>query len=339
MSESGGQLSDSSLVSSDTLIATLTQCFGARAMLAREKSSNKDSYRILAFRYGTVRIKKSAAFLHYEIYAEPDSSVVMDYYFWLVTNSQRVILIDTGFSPHVGVRRGRTCLCPPLDALSAFGVSPCRFHTWFFRISITTMLATSMLSLRRRSSCRRKSSPSGPAPTLRRSQLARVVEQDEIASVARAMESGRVRLIDGDREIAPGVRVLLVGGHSPGQQMIMVEDAYPRILLATDALHFYEELEKDWPFAVCVDVEEVYKAYDLIRSLEAESRTVVVPGHDAAIGSRFHQVPAVGSAVAYDLRSPLRPSAVRTAGFIGGRRKSAERLSHGKTEKALHSAA
>lgn len=36
-------------------------------------------------------------------------------------------------------------------------------------------------------------------------------------------ESGRLRLLDGDAEVAPGVRVHVTGGHTPGHQCVFIE--------------------------------------------------------------------------------------------------------------------
>ena len=38
-------------------------------------------------------------------------------------------------------------------------------------------------------------------------------------------------------------------------------------MLASDAVHFYEELERDRPFGVIADLAEMYEAYDTLREL------------------------------------------------------------------------
>ena len=51
-------------------------------------------------------------------------------------------------------------------------------------------------------------------------------------------------------------------------------------MLASDAVHLYEELEQDRPFAVMHDLEQMYAAYDLVKDLARSRAAVVVPGHD-----------------------------------------------------------
>jgi glyoxylase-like metal-dependent hydrolase (beta-lactamase superfamily II) len=108
----------------------------------------------------------------------------------------------------------------------------------------------------------------------------------EVAHVDDARQAGRVRPIARTAEIAPGVRAIDVGGHSPGQAILTVSTAAGEVVLASDAIHFYEELELDRPFGVFADLREMYAAYDVLRDLEAEGR-VLVPGHDPEVMERF----------------------------------------------------
>ena len=81
-------------------------------------------YEVAAIRYGTRQTRKSECYLDWDQYGEPDAEIAMDYFFWVLRNGGRSIVVDTGFHPDVGERRGRTCLCPPVDALRRIGVEP-----------------------------------------------------------------------------------------------------------------------------------------------------------------------------------------------------------------------
>jgi glyoxylase-like metal-dependent hydrolase (beta-lactamase superfamily II) len=59
------------------------------------------------------------------------------------------------------------------------------------------------------------------------------------------------------------------------------------VVLTSDAVHFYEELELDRPFGVVADLEAMYGAYDLVKHLGAEPGATVVPGHDPEVMARF----------------------------------------------------
>jgi glyoxylase-like metal-dependent hydrolase (beta-lactamase superfamily II) len=95
--------------------------------------------------------------------------------------------------------------------------------------------------------------------------------------------------VDGDDEIAPGVSVHLVGGHSAGLQVVKVSTGRGPVVLAVDASHFYANIERDAPFAIMHDLAGMYGAFDRLRSLAGRSG-VVVPGHDPEILRRHEPV-------------------------------------------------
>ena len=51
----------------------------------------------------------------------------------------------------------------------------------------------------------------------------------------------RVTFHSGDGEVAPGVTVHRVGGHSDGLQVVRVETARGPVVLASDAAHYYAQ--------------------------------------------------------------------------------------------------
>jgi glyoxylase-like metal-dependent hydrolase (beta-lactamase superfamily II) len=61
------------------------------------------------------------------------------------------------------------------------------------------------------------------------------------------------------------------------------------VLLASDAIHLYDELERRRPFAVVVDLESMYQGYDLAQSARDRDQ-IVVPGHDPLVAERFPDV-------------------------------------------------
>ncbi|MFN8518663.1 MAG: N-acyl homoserine lactonase family protein [Chloroflexota bacterium] len=86
----------------------------------------------------------------------------------------------------------------------------------------------------------------------------------------------RVEPIDGDRAITDQVRVLRIGGHSPGCMVVVVETDAGRVCLASDVMYTYRNVELDWPIGVYWDLRELLAGHARIR----ESADVIVPGHD-----------------------------------------------------------
>jgi glyoxylase-like metal-dependent hydrolase (beta-lactamase superfamily II) len=244
-------------------------------------------YEVLAVRYGTLPSLKSHLFYRYEAYREPDAEQSLDYFFWVLRGGERTLVVDTGFDPAVGRRRGRTCLCPPREALGRLGIDPRSVaqvlvtHFHYDHIGNLDAFPDAELIVPEREL------EFWTGPSARRPQFAEHVEPGEIARIDEAHRQGRVRTLAGEANVAPGVTAITVGGHSPGQQVLVVEGARGPAVLASDAVHLYEEFERDRPFAVIADLEEMYRAYDLVRRLCDESSAVLVPGHDPAVMSRF----------------------------------------------------
>jgi hypothetical protein len=69
-------------------------------------------------------------------------------------------------------------------------------------------------------------------------------------------------------------------------------------VLASDALHFYEEVERDRPFAILADLPAMYRAYDTLAQLASQPGTHLVAGHDPAVRDRFARYSAADAAVA-----------------------------------------
>ena len=82
---------------------------------------------------------------------------------------------------------------------------------------------------------------------------------------------------------------------------LTVDAVAGRVVLASDALHFYEELERDRPFGVIADLAEMYEAYDTLRELCGPGAHLV-PGHDAEIMHRYPRVDGPARDFAVEIR-------------------------------------
>lgn len=245
-------------------------------------------YEVLAVRYGTRMGARSEIFLNHHIYGEADSSLRMDYYFWLIRGRGRTIVVDTGFGPEGGARRNRTTLVEPVEALAALGVDARTVeqvvvtHAHYDHIGNLAEFSGAEVVMARREF----EFWTGPCGT--RNQFAWSVEQSELAYLPGIFEEGRLTLIDRARTVAPGVEVVPVGGHTPGQVVVLA--ATPgggTAVLASDSAHYYEELELDRPFAFVADLEAMYRGFDLLNEMARTPGHVLVPGHDPDVMRRF----------------------------------------------------
>jgi glyoxylase-like metal-dependent hydrolase (beta-lactamase superfamily II) len=249
---------------------------------------------VFAIRYASLRTTRSASFLDFGGYGEPDAPMDMDYFLWVIRTATDTVVVDTGFDPAVGRRRGRDVHADPVAALGLLGISPSDVdqvvisHFHYDHVGNAHRFGSARMSCQRSEVefwlDRDSSDPDDAA----------LVEPDEIKYLRSAVASGQVRCLDGDTELAAGVWACHVGGHTPGQQMVVVDAGDRPVVLASDAIHFYEEMDRDRPYVVADDVAAMRTTYRRLRTMAAEG-AVVVAGHDPRVMTRFPAVPAAGT--------------------------------------------
>jgi len=89
----------------------------------------------------------------------------------------------------------------------------------------------------------------------------------------------KFELLDGDAEIADGVRVIGTPGHTPGHQSVIVDTAGGRYCIAGDAVMWYENLEKRIPPGIHTSMIECMASLERI----AREADHVIPGHDPMV--------------------------------------------------------
>jgi glyoxylase-like metal-dependent hydrolase (beta-lactamase superfamily II) len=97
---------------------------------------------------------------------------------------------------------------------------------------------------------------------------------------------GRVRAVQGDAKLTDEISAIFLPGHTPGSQGLRVETAGRPVVLAADAVHYYEELRLDMPFLYADNLAAMYQSFDRLRGLEAAG-DVLVPGHASEVTTRF----------------------------------------------------
>jgi len=246
-----------------------------------------NDYEVMAVRYATRTTSASQVYLNFESYGEANRPVVMDYFFWVARNDDRIVVIDTGFTPAVGEAKGRTMTCPVPQALMRLGVDAAAVetvvithghydHTGNAGLFENAAFVMSGIDL-----------DFWSGPMARRSQFAHSVEYVDIEYLLELEAESRLERMTGERTIAPGISALEVGGHTPGQMIVLVQGRKGPVLLTSDAAHYYDELSLDRPFLVVADLIGMYEAFDIVNEMTAEKRAALVVGHDPQIFERF----------------------------------------------------
>lgn len=94
------------------------------------------------------------------------------------------------------------------------------------------------------------------------------------------VQFGKLRFVEGDEEILPGVRLLKKGGHSRGFQIVRLESEGRVACFPGDLIPSFIHLKPAVAAAFDLDPEEVVRAkQELLKQSEAEG-AVLILGHD-----------------------------------------------------------
>lgn len=256
-------------------------------------SPGDETYQVTIVKYGTRQATRSEVYLNYALYHEGDGPIGMDYFFWVLRSPKRTVLVDTGFSEQGGAARRRTLLADVGKLLRAFGVEPAASpqviltHAHYDHAGNLPLLPSSEVFM---SEAEFNFWSSHHA---RRVLFHHSVDDDRLAYLHAVKEEGRLRLFRDSIVIAPGIEVLEVGGHTPGQCVVRVGTNEGTVLLASDAVHYYEEYDRDMLFSSVADLVAMYTGFDRIRAMiEAGDVDHLVSGHDPDTLARFR--PASG---------------------------------------------
>ena len=97
---------------------------------------------------------------------------------------------------------------------------------------------------------------------------------------------GRVAFHDGAAEIAPGMSVHHIGGHTNGLQCVRVMTRRGWLVLASDAAHLYAHMEQGRAFPTVYNVGDMLEGHKTLRQL-ASSSAAIIPGHDPLVMQRY----------------------------------------------------
>lgn len=265
--------------------------------------SSREVYEVIAFRIASTALRQP-----WQNYLHPDADAVaqaLDFLFFAIRNENRVILVDTGFSASTATRRGLSLARHPLDCLRAAGIEASAVndviitHLHWDHAGSLDEFPQATLHLQR-SELEFATGPCMCEPLLRRP-----FDTHAVAGTVRALYDGRLKLHEGDAEIAPGITLHRIGGHTKGLQVVRVSTSRGPVVLASDAAHLWQNLLRRNPFPVLIDVPEAMRGFGTLESL-APSIDHIIPGHDPLIARRFPAMEGVSEAMLLHL--PPKPA-------------------------------
>jgi glyoxylase-like metal-dependent hydrolase (beta-lactamase superfamily II) len=240
-------------------------------------------FEVYAVRYATREARSGENFHGYDPH---DAPMPLDYFVWAAVSDEHTLVVDTGFTAEVAAKRGREHLRCPTEGLARLGIDSARVpyvvltHLHYDHAGNLEKFPAATFVVQDEEMAFWTGRYAG------REHFRDTVEVEDVVHLVRENFEGQLRFVDGSEEILPGLEVHKAGGHSAGLQAVRVNTARGNVVLASDAAHFYANVEQDRPFSILHDLARVYGAFDLVLSL-AGSPDRVIPGHDPLVMERF----------------------------------------------------
>lgn len=242
-----------------------------------------DRYEIYAIRYGHLDRTATHNFLGGDSH---DGPMPLAYYVWAIRGGGRTWLLDTGFDAATGAGRGRTLVRPVEDGLREIGIEPGSIRDVIVSHMHYDHAGNRDLFPQARYHLQTEEMAYCTGRAMCHGVLRASYEAADVQAMVGRLFADRIVFHDGEAELAPGLTLHRVGGHTRGLQVVRVHTQRGWVVLASDAAHFYANWQQRRPFPIVDDVAAYLEAFRLIERL-ADSPDHVIPGHDPLVLERY----------------------------------------------------
>ena len=249
-------------------------------------------YEVYAIRYATIPDFPVSALV---TGADPARKLSIAMTVWLIRGNGRNILVDSGFyRPQFFKDWKVEAFLKPSDAVAQSGVTPAVKPE-----DITDVIITHMhwdhadgldLFPRARIWVQKDEYNYYAGEAWQQPRTHGGIDPDDVLAAVKLNLAGRLGLVNGDaQEILPGITCYTGGKHTFQSQYVGVNTKAGTVVLASDNMYLYENLEKHAPIAQTFDAASNLRAQDRMRQLAASPR-LIVPGHDPTVFEKFPKV-------------------------------------------------
>ena len=243
-------------------------------------------YEVYAIKYAHHARRAAENFIGGVPHDAHDGPMPLDFFVWLIRGEGREIVVDTGFSAATAARRQRDHLRCPTVGLGLLNSDSRKIkdvvitHLHYDHVGNFDLFPAAIFHLQDREM------QYATGRHMAQQVFRGAFDVEDVVGMVRNTYAGRVRFHDGDAEIAPGVSLHYIGGHTMGLQVVRVATRRGNVVLASDASHFYANMEQVRPFPIVFNVAEMVEGYARLRSL-ADTPAHIIPGHDPLVLERY----------------------------------------------------
>ena len=267
------------------LIRSLAIACATLAAFGQSPAEPKPQYEVYAIRYATIPDFPVAGLV---AGADPARKLDIAMMVWLIKGNGRNVLVDSGFYREQFFKQWKVKdFVKPSEALAQLGVKP---------EDITDVIITHMhwdhadgmdLFPKARIWLQKDEYTYYTDEAWQHKNTHGGIDKDDVLAVVRLNIEGRVGLVNGDvQEIIPGIICYTGGKHTYQSQYAGVSTKSGTVVLASDNMYLYENMEKHVPIAATLDANSNLRAQDRMKQLAASPK-LIIPGHDPAVFDRF----------------------------------------------------
>jgi glyoxylase-like metal-dependent hydrolase (beta-lactamase superfamily II) len=266
-------------------------CFVARPLSVRAQSgTTTTTYDIYAVRFGVLPQFPLSGLV---AGADKDQKLDIPVMVWVLKGSDgRIVLVDSGFHREKFVTRWKVQhFSTPAEAVARLGIQPDQVsdiiitHMHWDHADGQDLFPKATVWIQKDE----YEYYTGDAwqDSTRRGGGA---DPDVMLPLVKRNFAGQLRLVRGDNQtIIPGLTCYTGGRHTYASQYVGVNTAGGTVVLASDNVYLFRNLELHRPIAQTLDAAANLQAQDRMRTLAARTG-LVIPGHDPAVFTRFRAV-------------------------------------------------
>jgi glyoxylase-like metal-dependent hydrolase (beta-lactamase superfamily II) len=256
------------------------------------------AYELHAIRYAHLERTARHNFIDGDIH---DGPMPLDYYVWAISGGGRHWVLDTGFDAAMAAKRGRQLLRPVGEGLRAIGIDPGAVRDVIISHMHYDHAGNHELFPAARFHLQAEEMAFCTGSAMCHALMRAPFDVADVQAMVGRVFGDRVVFHEGESQLAPGLTLHRVGGHTRGLQVVRVHTRRGWVVLASDAAHFYANWRQRRPFPIVENITAYLEAFRRIEAL-ADSPRHVIPGHDPLVLSRYPRaLPDVADIVRLDL--------------------------------------
>lgn len=224
--------------------------------------------------------------------------------FWVIKGGGHVVLFDSGFYREKFLRQWKPqAFVKPSEAVGKLGIRPEEVtdvilsHAHWDHAGGAELFPNAQVWIQRDEYQYYTGEAWQPGADLsteagRRAANARHggIDPEDMMALVKANLDGRLHFVNGDDQaVLPGIRCYTGGKHTFQSQFCSVNTRSGTVVLASDNMYLYENLEKHLPIAQTLDAASNLRAQERMKQLAAKPE-LIVPGHDPAVMQRFPKI-------------------------------------------------